>query len=87
MLCGAGFVEYFKQLAIPFVISALAAAAGFAVATLFELAVLRLSTGLIVGGLVYLGLLPLQSCSWGKCAALNCLLKLGLSKTECIDMK
>ncbi len=89
-LCGAGFSEYFKQLAIPFVISALAAAAGFAFATLFETvllhlsegvmvegfiierfivgglmhAVLRLGTGLAVGGLVYLMLSRWLNRTW-----------------------
>lgn len=89
-LCGAGFVEYFKQFAIPFVISALASSGGFAFATLFELivsrlsewlivegfvidrfivgglmhSVLRLSTGFLIGGLVYIVLSRWLNRSW-----------------------
>lgn len=53
-LCDAGFIEYFKQLAIPFVISALAAFAGYAAAFPFDVSILRLAAGGLVGGVVYL---------------------------------
>ena len=53
-LCDAGFVEYFKQLAIPLAISILAAGAGYVSALPFDASVLRLGTGLIVGGIIYL---------------------------------
>lgn len=52
--CEATFSEYFKQFLVPFVISLFAAATGFGAALLFEIIVLRLCVGLIVGGLVYL---------------------------------
>lgn len=63
-LCGAGFVEYFKQLAIPFVISALAAVAGFLAAMPFEAAVLRLGAGIIAGGPIYLVLSRWLNRTW-----------------------
>ncbi len=54
--CGAEFFEYFKQLLVPFAISALAAGIGWGAALPFEMRVLRVCVGSVVGGLVYLAL-------------------------------
>lgn len=63
-LCGAGFVEYFRQLAIPLVIAALAAVAGYGAALPFDGNMLRLSLGMTVGGLVYLSLSQWLNRTW-----------------------
>lgn len=63
-LCGAGFAEYFGQLAVPFVISVMSAGAGFFAAMPFEAAALRLGAGMIVGGSVYLGLSRFLNRAW-----------------------
>jgi len=63
-LCNAGFVEYFKQLAIPFVISAMAALIGFMAAMPFEANMLRLGAGLMVSGPVYLVLSRWLNRTW-----------------------
>jgi len=63
-LCGAGFVEYFRQLAIPLVIAALAAVAGYGAALPFDENMLRLSLGMTVGGLVYLSLSQWLNRTW-----------------------
>lgn len=52
--CGAKFTEFSKQFLAPFIISVLAAVAGFWAAWPFEISVLRLGAGLFIGGLVYL---------------------------------
>lgn len=53
-LCDAGFVEYFKQLAIPLAMSVLAAVVGYVVALPFEASLLRLTAGGLAGGATYL---------------------------------
>lgn len=53
-LCEAQFIEYFKQLAIPFSISILATVVGYAAALPFDGSLLRLAVGMFAGGLVYL---------------------------------
>lgn len=63
-LCDAQFIEYFKQLAIPFSISALAAVAGYATALPFDNNMLRLGTGAVVGGSAYLILSRWLNRSW-----------------------
>lgn len=63
-LCDAGFTEYFKQLAVPFVISALAAVPGCLVALPFDDSLLRLAVGGVVGGVVYLLLSQYFNKTW-----------------------
>lgn len=53
-LCNAQFVEYFKQLSIPFSISAIAAAASYAATVPFNGNLLRLIVGGIIGCFIYL---------------------------------
>lgn len=53
-LCNAQFIEYFKQLAIPFSISVLAAVVGYVAALPFDGNLLRLGAGGLIDGLTYL---------------------------------
>lgn len=63
-LCDARFNEYFRQLAIPFGISALAAISGFAAALPFDASILRLAAGGLTGGATYLLLSRLLNKMW-----------------------
>lgn len=78
-LCGAQFIEYFKQLAIPFVISAFATAIGFAAAMPFHGSLLRLGAGLVIGGLTYFVLSRWLNYNWFAAIAE---LLLGRERTE-----
>lgn len=55
-LCGAGFVEYFKQLVLPFSISALAALVSFFLVYPFDKIIFRLFIGVLSFGACYLAL-------------------------------
>lgn len=63
-LCDAQFIEYFKQLAIPFAISTLAAVTGYAAVLPFDGNLLRLGAGMLVGGLAYLVLSRWLNHTW-----------------------
>lgn len=53
-LCGANFVEYFKQMFIPLWISAVVAGIGYCAAIPFEMPIIRIVVGGLVGAMVYL---------------------------------
>ena len=55
-LCGAGFGEYSIHLATPLILSSCAGLVGYCTAYLLDGNLLRLTIGVSVGGLVYLGL-------------------------------
>lgn len=52
-LCGAGFVEYYRQLVVPAAIAGVAALAGFIAASPFTMSAPRLGAGVLVGGVTY----------------------------------